>query len=763
LSNEFEIKKGLVVQTGQVTIDPLQGPQETLLKIDANGVIGRSQYSDDTISFLIANSGAGGTSLAVLDGRYVNITGDEMTGPLSINPFKSNLDVSLSLYATSGNQDILRIYDDDNVKQLAVDSNQHLRLSDGALGSPSVYFGNNSGYGFYGTADGFKIGIGDEDLVEYSSKLVSISGRQEIVGRSDVTQFTIQSYSTQTSPQLLINDSSSVELLRLFSDGSNLGFGKSVLTSISGGTVNTAIGNQALMSLTSATTCFALGPDAGKNITTGSNNFCLGPLAGQEITTQTFNTLIGVQAGRDVTGSQNTIVGGAAGQTLGAVSNNVAIGRSSMQNGGGNTSTAIGFQSGQNATGSSCVYIGANAGANNTDNSALFIDNSNTADPLIYGKFNDNFVRINGYEEIIGNQDTEQLVIQSNATQTSPQLTVRDSSSSELFSGRFLNNTKYFLGYQSGNSTLTAGNALALGRDTLGSLTSGTSNTALGHFNLQSVTSGESNTALGYFALAVLTTGSRNLAVGSSLGALTTGTDNASVGVSAGNGLITGISNVMVGGLAMQRCTSDIDFNVALGVEAGRDLKGDGNVCIGRQAGRIVEQDNVCIGIESAENATNAIRNVLIGPRTGQSSAGMEFSVCIGYEAGKTLTRNNTLIIENSSDITTPLIYGEFDNEVVKINGGFRRRISQQDSNYWVQTSDSFLLANASGGDLTYVLPDATTCEGQEYIFKKIDTTSSTVIISSGDLIDLETTFSLTAPMEVINIVSDGSTYWAGS
>ena len=43
----------------------------------------------------------------------------------------------------------------------------------------------------------------------------------------------------------------------------------------------------------------------------------------------------------------------------------------------------------------------------------------------------------------------------------------------------------------------------------------------------------------------------------------------------------------------------------------------------------------------------------------------------IGYNAGYDETGSNKLYIENS-DSSNPLIYGEFDNDFVKINGGFQ-------------------------------------------------------------------------------------------
>jgi hypothetical protein len=45
--------------------------------------------------------------------------------------------------------------------------------------------------------------------------------------------------------------------------------------------------------------------------------------------------------------------------------------------------------------------------------------------------------------------------------------------------------------------------------------------------------------------------------------------------------------------------------------------------------------------------------------------------VFLGYQAGQNETNSDRLYIDNTNT-TTPLIYGEFDNNRVKINGDFQ-------------------------------------------------------------------------------------------
>ena len=135
-----------------------------------------------------------------------------------------------------------------------------------------------------------------------------------------------------------------------------------------------------------------------------------------------------------------------------------------------------------------------------------------------------------------------------------------------------------------------------------------------------------SNVVIGISAAEKLTTGGVwNTIVGNvTAGNLTTGNTNVFVGGNVGNGIITGFGNVMVG--------YSNEFT---------DTKNpDGN-------------QNVYLGFSTATNVAGS-KNVFIGPWVGRGWQGQ--------------TKNNTLAIDNQAT-TTPLIYGEFDNRKVQING----------------------------------------------------------------------------------------------
>ncbi|MFN2146120.1 MAG: hypothetical protein ACK2T7_12270, partial [Anaerolineales bacterium] len=63
-------------------------------------------------------------------------------------------------------------------------------------------------------------------------------------------------------------------------------------------------------------------------------------------------------------------------------------------------------------------------------------------------------------------------------------------------------------------------------------------------------------------------------------------------------------------------------------------------------------------------------QGVQLGFQAGFGSSGVSYSgnIFLGYQAGLNETGNNKLYIENSSS-GTPLIYGEFDNKLLRVNG----------------------------------------------------------------------------------------------
>jgi hypothetical protein len=151
--------------------------------------------------------------------------------------------------------------------------------------------------------------------------------------------------------------------------------------------------------------------------------------------------------------------------------------------------------------------------------------------------------------------------------------------------------------------------------------------------------------------------------------------------------------------------------NTIVGIESGYGGVSRDNVLIGWRAGYSgVGVENVIIGKEAGGNATGS-GNIFIGIKSGY------------YEAG-----SNKLYIENSNS-STPLIYGEFDNDLIKINGTLEAKqtmhiakaeVLKTDT---VQTTIITLPANAVIWDVGIDVTTAFNDSGTDYL--DIGTTSS--------------------------------------
>ena len=217
-------------------------------------------------------------------------------------------------------------------------------------------------------------------------------------------------------------------------------------------------------------------------------------------------------------------------------------------------------------------------------------------------------------------------------------------------------------GYPGGNTaegdnalfTLTTGASdTAVGFAALGSNTTGDFNTAIGFAALGSNTTGDLNTAEGSGALLLNTTGSSNTANGNNalfhntsgfqnaatgvqaLFSNTTGFHNAAAGFQAllsnttgnhntadgDNALVhntTGILNTAIGGHALDQNITG-SSNVALGFQAGFNITGNGNVCIGQNIVGLAGESNVTrIGnIGSTAQANGVFVTVGAGGKLG--------------------------------------------------------------------------------------------------------------------------------------------------
>jgi hypothetical protein len=165
--------------------------------------------------------------------------------------------------------------------------------------------------------------------------------------------------------------------------------------------------------------------------------------------------------------------------------------------------------------------------------------------------------------------------------------------------------------------------------------TTGNENTFLGDEAGYSNTTGNYNTFLGYRAGYSNNGGVNNIFIGSSAGYKNTiGGSNTFLGNLAGNSNKTGVAHTFLG--------SNAGFH---------NEGGEYNTFLGSKAGFYNNRDH----------------NTFLGGFAGHNATGSA-NVFLGFRAGYHETGSNKLYIANSHTVT-PLIYGEFDNNILAING----------------------------------------------------------------------------------------------
>jgi len=162
------------------------------------------------------------------------------------------------------------------------------------------------------------------------------------------------------------------------SNNHNVGIGPNALSQNSTGSNNTAIGNEAMIFNSTGFQNTAVGQKAMNFNTSGSNNIAIGHKALRDNTTGAYNTVLGVSAGENLVGSSNVV---------------------------------LGYYAGYNSTGDYNVFLGRFAGYNETNSNRLYIENSSSTNPLIYGEFDNDFLRINGDFEVEKNTNASAIVV----------------------------------------------------------------------------------------------------------------------------------------------------------------------------------------------------------------------------------------------------------------------------------------------------------------------------------------------------------------
>ena len=464
-----------------------------------------------------------------------------------------------------------------------------------------------------------------------------------------------------------------------------------------------AVGYQALTALTTGASNTAVGYQAGDAVTTGATNTLVGNSAGTSLTTGYENVFVGYNTGTTATTTlQNTFVGTSAGKTG---SGSVGVGYNALQAATGNYNAAVGYRALRWTTGANNTALGYQAAQGTSAPStfantvavgyqaltALTTGANNTAvgyqagDALTTGSHNTLFGNSAGgslttanYNTIIGNG----AGASSGATKQGR--TIVGASAGQYNNGE--NNVILGFGalqYSSASNSVAIGqqaahtgggsNAVHIGRQA-GRNTTGNNNVTIGYeagLGVQSSTTFANTVAVGYQALTALTTGAGNTAVGYQASkALTTSIETTNVGYQAGLSGSSGASyNTYIGHKAGTNGSSAAS-NTMVGRMAGTtNSTGDNNVFVGANAALYLLSGggNVAIGTTAMYANSTGSDNVMIGNQSGRNATGSS-NVFIGHDSGYNETGSNKLYIENSNS-ATPLIYGEFDNDLVRIYG----------------------------------------------------------------------------------------------
>ncbi|MEZ5003710.1 MAG: H-type lectin domain-containing protein [Chitinophagales bacterium] len=410
-----------------------------------------------------------------------------------------------------------------------------------------------------------------------------------------------------------------------------------------GGTEHFVMDGPRLEVLNSGSSVF-IGQGAGASNTIGESNTAVGTSSLNNQTSGYYNSALGRSSlYSNTTGNYNSACGGYSMYKNTSGSNNTAMGLNALQeNQIGNNNVAIGSFAGSLSKGDGNIFLGYNAGYNEAGSNKLYIDNSSTSTPLIYGDFSSNALTINGSLRLNDGTQSSGHVLTSdasgNATWQQPQTFVTDTlaiiadadhdtkiqveESGDEDKIRFdLAGTERFVMNGPRLSVLNSGNSVFIGEG------AGANDDLTNNFNVfigynsgANNTTGVQNNSIGYGALSTQSSsaGANNAFGYKALFNHTTGNFNSAFGDQSMNKSTTGTNNTALGASALFNNQTGSE-NVAVGVNAGYFTTGSGNVFLGSFAGELE-------------------------------------------------TGSNKLYIDNS-DTGSPLIYGEFDNDIVKMNG----------------------------------------------------------------------------------------------
>lgn len=243
----------------------------------------------------------------------------------------------------------------------------------------------------------------------------------------------------------------------------------------------------------------------------------------------------------------------------------------------------------------------------------------------------------------------------------------------------------YFIGHESGKSITTGLYNSFFGYQTGKYTTNGMKNIFIGYQAGYSTTGGiygweaSNNVFIGPQSGYNNTEGAGNVFIGSNTGQNNT-TGNLNVYIGASSGINTNsYRNVFVGNSTGVDNTSGSD-NIFIGNQTGEhSTTGAYNICLGTVAGwnNGAGSNNIFIGSYSGSDLVSGTNNVFLGNYSGSNKTSGSGNIFIGNNAGSNTTGSDLLFIENSSS-ASPLIWGDFYNNRVVINGNSSSNINNR-------------------------------------------------------------------------------------
>lgn len=254
-----------------------------------------------------------------------------------------------------------------------------------------------------------------------------------------------------------------------------------------------------------------------------------------------------------------------------------------------------------------------------------------------------------------------------------------------------------------------------------------------------------------------------------------TGVDNISIGNGAGKAITIGNDNISIGNQANNR-NSNQSNNVAIGSFALQSAKTSSTVAIGYSALKNMANNTsatVAVGYQAGFGDTTGSNNTFIGYGAGATSNTYS-SVFIGYYAGNFANVGNSKLLIANTNSTFPLIYGEFNNNILATPGKLGVGTQSPTSTLTVSGSLSGgyksitaartlditdYIVNCTANSFTVTLPSAIGITGRQYIIKNTGSaTTITIATTSSQTVDGSAPGTVTT-LAPYRVVSDGANW----